>query len=50
MDQLLFARVNLLDVGDRLNVSGLFDRPNLVFWGRGLDGSTHAPVVSFADL
>ena len=45
MDRLLFAREILLDVGSRLYVSGLFDR--LV--GRGLDGNTHAPLVSLTD-
>jgi len=45
MDRLLFARENLLDTGSRWYVSGLFDRHA----GRGLDGSTHARLVSLAD-
>ncbi len=45
MDRLHFAREILLDVGNRSYVPGLFDR----LAGRGLDGSTHAPLVSLAD-
>ena len=35
----------LLDIGSRGYVSGLFDR----LAGRGLDGNTHAPLVSLAE-
>ena len=45
MDRLLIASEILQDFGSRSYVSGLFDR----LAGRGLDGSTHAPLVSLAD-
>jgi hypothetical protein len=45
MDWLLFARGNLHGIGSRRYVSGLFGQHA----GCGLDGNTHAPLVSLAD-